>query len=212
LILACIHGVSHGPEARRTYAARWESILRASGLDATCVACPWSSSGVATEDWWNSIGSKAEHAQHLREVQDGFEGGPGVREAKRLASLKGEPFAILTHSWGCVIGHSLKTLCGWLDDAPLIALASPHTHQWLGRRIVWAGRAKPWVGDGVTFIQNRDDKICSASRWLPTYPAPAREAWIDIDDDKRRGLAQEHDEELYLEHPRVIDEIREATA
>lgn len=199
--VACIHGVNHGPTEREVFHLTWGAHLhRGAGTPTLVERCPWSSLDSFLLDGLASYLVPGTFEGHLEELTRGIEGAPGLW---RIVHEAPGPVALLTHSWGCVLGYVLKARLPWLRRVPMIAMGSPHTHQQIGTLLRWYGRVPAWPdghGPAPVFVQNRDDKIVSLSRWLPPLPAPrgCRIAWCEADDEQRQGATQEHEPWQYM--------------
>lgn len=204
-LVILVHGVNHGPGARASYGGEWAGLLADAGFDVDVVALAWSSLDSFLLDGAASfyLGPKVMEG-HLDELLGGFEGSPGLTRAVQIARAEHRRrIVLLTHSWGCVLGYLLKARYRWLADVPMVAIGSPHTHQTLGAMLRWRSRVPVWPkdrGPPPVFVSNRDDKICSLSRWLPTLGAPAGAdlRWASADDGAREGLTQEHEPWQYI--------------
>lgn len=204
--LVLTHGVNHDQKARDGYVEEWRRALAPAclelgiaGNEVELIRASWSSIGSFLADGFSGLMSDEVFEGHLAELALGFDGDEGLDKVAWWP----KPVVWIAHSWGCVLAHELKVRQPNLDRIPLIACGSPHTHPVIGGSLAVRGRVRRYPrnrGLPPSFLSNRDDKICSLSRWAPTLPLPlmADRRWIDVPDHLRRGSTQEHKPDHYF--------------
>ena len=196
------HGVNNGPDARAAHPGRVKALLLEQGFDVDVAESSWSSLDSFLADGVASLLDERVMRGHETELLEGFEGAQGLRRIMHDARRQRRRVVLLPHSWGCVLTYRLKARYRWLRDVPMVGIGSPHTHPSIGYALRWQKRVPAWPkdrGPPPVFVGNRDDKICAASRWLPTLPPPkgTEVVWVKHD-GRRQGATQEHEPWQYI--------------
>lgn len=201
---ACVHGLAN---ARATVIApRWQTWLRAGGVDAECFDVRWYSTG-------DFAGDVAEFtADSIRRVfgSPTFRADALAEVSVRIRELLRDPTTvILAHSMGtALVLNVLRELAA--DGIPpprTVFFGTPLGHP------VHAAWLRALGFDGtppvrVLSLWNADDPIVCPPDIDPVFPHWMDGVRISVPDHCVPRGTWEHDASLYLTHPVVVEELR----